>query len=56
MKRILLSLVLLFIVSSAFPQIRIDWQQFYGSMETDNAYGIIQNASGGFYVVGKVGE
>ena len=51
-------LILLLLLNSAMlpAQIRIDWQQCYGSMETDNAYGIIQNASGGFYVVGKVGE
>ena len=53
-----LILVLLLLLNSAMlpAQISIDWQQCYGSMETDNAYGIIQNASGGFYVVGKVGE
>ena len=55
MKRLLLSLVLLFIISSAFPQIRIDWQQCYGSMGRDYAACLIRK-NNGYWVSGLAGE
>ena len=46
--------LLLILNSVLLPaQIRIDWQQCYGSMGIDEALGIIQNETGGYYIVGK---
>ena len=56
MKRLIFIIVLGCISSISFPQIRIDWQQCYGSMETDEARCIIPNETGGYRVAGKVGE
>ena len=49
--------LLLILNSVLLPaQIRIDWQQCYGSMGIDEALGIIQNEIGGYYIVGHAGE
>lgn len=52
-----LIIVLLLLLNSTIllAQVRIDWQQCYGSMETDNAYGIVQ-CGDRYFVVGTVGE
>lgn len=55
MKRLFLNLLLICLSASSYSQIRIDWQQCYGSMETDNAYGIVQ-CGDRYFVVGTVGE
>lgn len=38
-----------------FSQIRIDWQQCYGSMKDDEAVSLVAK-DGGYYVVGRVGK
>ena len=56
MKKLVFTFVLCYTCAIAFPQIRIDWQQCYGSMGFDEAFGIIQNETGGYYIVGHLGE
>ena len=53
MKRILF--ILLLVPYCLCAQIRIDWQQCYGSMWNDRAYGIIEKGNG-YWVTGAVGE
>ena len=50
-------IVLLLLLNSTilFSQIRIDWQQCYGSMGNDDARGIIEK-EGGYWVIGKAKE
>ena len=55
MKRILSLLVLLFIFSSVFSQIQIDWQQCYGSFSRDYARRIAKKEDG-YFVTGTVHE
>lgn len=53
MKRILF--ILLLVPYCLCAQIRIDWQQCYGSMGNDDARGIIEK-EGGYWVIGKAKE
>ena len=55
--KIKITLFSILLLNSLFlsAQIKIDWQQCYGSMERDEACGIIENNHGGFYVAGYVG-
>lgn len=50
---ILSTLLLLHFIS--YGQFQIDWQQSYGSMETDIAYGIVET-DGGYLVTGTAGS
>ena len=55
MKKLFLILAITLINSLCFPQIRIDWQQCYGSMGRDEARGIIEKKDG-YWVAGAVME
>ena len=53
MKRLFLNLLLTCLSASSFSQIRIDWQQCYGSMRDDDAYSITKKDNG-YFVLGVV--
>ena len=53
MKRKLLMMALVCCSTVMFSQIRIDWQQCYGSMKDDDAVSLVAK-DGGYYVVGRV--
>ena len=53
MKRLFLTFLLFCFSAIAFSQLRIDWQQCYGSMREDEAYSIMRK-NGRYYVVGSV--
>lgn len=55
MKRKLLIMALVCCSTVMFSQIRIDWQQCYGSMKDDEAVSLVAK-DGGYYVVGRVGK
>ena len=55
-RKFILVIILLFCSAFLSAQIRIDWQQCYGSMETDEVRCIIPNETGGYRVAGYVGE
>lgn len=54
MKRLFLTFLLFCFSAIAFSQLRIDWQQCYGSMRDDHAYSIMKNGNG-YFVLGVVG-
>ena len=53
MKRKLLIMAMMCCSTVMFSQIRIDWQQCYGSMKDDEAVSLMAK-DGGYYVVGRV--
>jgi len=53
MKRKLLIMAMMCCSTVLFSQIRIDWQQCYGSMKDDEAVSLVAK-DGGYYVVGRV--
>ena len=53
MKRKLLIMAMMCCSTVMFSQIRIDWQQCYGSMKDDEAVSLVAK-DGGYYVVGRV--
>ena len=53
MKRFLISLLISLTATCAYSQIRIDWQQCYGSLGHDDAHCIVQK-EGGYWVAGFV--
>ena len=53
MKRKLLIMAMMCCSTVLFSQIRIDWQQCYGSMKDDEAVSLMAK-DGGYYVVGRV--
>ena len=55
MKRLVLAFVLVLLCSISFSQIRIDWQQCYGSFGMDYSCGIAKK-EGGYWVAGYVEE
>lgn len=55
MKRLLFSFCFFVINVSAFSQVRIDWQQCYGSMGMDHADRLIKKHNG-YRISGCVGE
>ena len=55
MKRKLLIMAMMCCSTVLFSQIRIDWQQCYGSMKDDEAVSLVAK-DGGYYVVGRVGK
>ena len=55
MKRLVLAYVLVLLCSISFSQIRIDWQQCYGSFSMDDASRIAKK-EGGYWVTGRVGD
>ena len=54
MKRFLISLLISLTATCAYSQIRIDWQQCYGSFNYDQAHRIVKK-EGGYWVSGSVG-
>lgn len=55
MKRLMFSFVLALIAVCAYSQIRIDWQQCYGSMGNDRATRIVKKPNG-YWIAGRVTE
>ncbi len=55
MKKLIFTVITCLLYTIGFSQIRIDWQQCYGSMWNDRAYGIIEKGNG-YWVTGAVGE
>ncbi len=53
MKRKLLIMAMMCCSTVLFSQIRIDWQQCYGSMKDDEAYSLLKHGEG-YYVLGYV--
>ena len=53
MKRKLLIMAMMCCSTVMFSQIRIDWQQCYGSMKDDEAYSLLKHGEG-YYVLGYV--